>query len=31
MRTCILLFPDFTALDAIGPYHGLGHLPDYEL
>lgn len=31
MRTCILLFPGFTALDAIGPYHGLGHLPDYEL
>ncbi len=31
MRTCILLFPGFTALDAIGPYHGLGHLPGYEL
>ncbi len=31
MRTVIALFPGFTALDAFGPYHGLGHLPGWEL
>lgn len=30
MRTAMLLFPGFTALDAFGPYHALGHLPGYE-
>jgi len=30
MRTAILLFPGFTALDAIGPYHTLAGLPGYE-
>ncbi len=30
MKTVMLLFPGFTALDAIGPYHALGHLPGYE-
>jgi transcriptional regulator GlxA family with amidase domain len=27
MRAGLLLFPGFTALDAFGPYHALGHLP----
>ena len=30
MRTAMLLFPGFTALDAFGPYHALAHLPDHE-
>lgn len=30
MKTAMLLFPGFTALDAIGPYHALGHLPGHE-
>ena len=30
MRTAILLFPGFTALDAMGPYHALAELPGYE-
>lgn len=30
MRTAILLFPGFTALDAIGPYHALAGLPGYD-
>lgn len=30
MRTMMLLFPGFTALDAFGPYHAIGHLPGYE-
>ena len=30
MRTRMLLFPGFTALDAFGPYHALAHLPDSE-
>ncbi len=29
-RTAMLLYPGFTALDAIGPYHALAMLPGYE-
>lgn len=29
-RTAMLLFPGFTALDAIGPYHALAALPGHE-
>ncbi len=28
--TALLLFPGFTALDAVGPYHALAMLPGYE-
>ncbi|WP_431043210.1 DJ-1/PfpI family protein [Streptomyces sp. P1-3] len=30
MRIAILLYDRFTALDAIGPYESLGHLPGWE-
>lgn len=30
MRTAMLLYPGFTALDAIGPYEAIGNLPGYE-
>lgn len=30
MRTAMLLYPGFTALDAIGPYHAIAGLPGYE-
>ena len=30
MRIAILLYPGFTALDAIGPYHALAGTPGYE-
>lgn len=30
MKTAMLLFEGFTALDAIGPYHALGALPGWE-
>ena len=30
MRTALLLFPGFTALDAFGPYHALAGLPGWE-
>ncbi|MBK9971737.1 MAG: DJ-1/PfpI family protein [Acidimicrobiaceae bacterium] len=30
MRTAMLLYPGFTALDAIGPYHALAGIPGYE-
>ena len=29
-RSAMLLFPGFTALDAIGPYHALAALPGHE-
>ena len=31
MRTAMLLYPGFTALDAIGPYEALQRLPGTEL
>ena len=31
MRTAIVLYPGFTALDIIGPYEVLGRLPDTEV
>lgn len=30
MKTAMLLFPGFTALDAIGPYHAIAALPGWE-
>lgn len=30
MKTAMLLFPGFTVLDAIGPYHALASIPDWE-
>ena len=30
MRTAMLLYPGFTALDAIGPYHAIAGIPGYE-
>ena len=30
MKTAMLLFPGFTALDAIGPYHALASLPGWD-
>ena len=30
MKTAILLYPGFTALDAIGPYHALAGTPGYD-
>jgi putative intracellular protease/amidase len=31
MKIAVLLFPNFTALDAVGPYEVLGRLPEAEL
>ncbi|CAM5712330.1 Glutamine amidotransferase OS=Streptomyces antimycoticus OX=68175 GN=SSPO_002100 PE=4 SV=1 [Streptomyces antimycoticus] len=31
MQIAIVLYPDFTALDVIGPYEVLGRLPDTEV
>lgn len=30
MKTAMLLFPGFTALDAIGPYHALASMPGWD-
>ncbi|MEQ1701016.1 MAG: DJ-1/PfpI family protein [Ilumatobacteraceae bacterium] len=30
MRTAMLLYPGFTALDAIGPYHAIAGIPGYD-
>jgi len=30
MRTAMLLFPGFTALDVFGPYHALAHIPGWD-
>src|SRR3954465_10561439 len=31
MQVAIVLYPDFTAMDVIGPYEVLGRLPDTEV
>ena len=30
MKIAILLYPGFTALDAIGPYHAIAGTPGYD-